>query len=92
MRTKINKADLTFIIKIISNSPLAERFKAIEKNGEYLEKNKHPTGKYIIELSDPEVDFILDRLSAYIMELGVDANGEINSIGIYVDSLIDLFN
>lgn len=76
--------DLFFLQKILSNQLLLEKINQCLKNGDCSRKNK-------IELSDFEVEILLDELGGYFVEHGLNMNDEPNEIGLYVESLIDLF-
>ncbi|AIU71836.1 hypothetical protein AT03_05175 [Hafnia alvei FB1] len=92
MRFEINATDLDFIIGIINDLPsLMDKLTSVRTGGEYFAKNKYPTGKYVINLSADEVDYVLEKLSNFIMSSGLDSNGGINSNGMRVESIIDIF-
>ncbi|EKN1675530.1 hypothetical protein [Escherichia coli] len=91
MKFKLNATDLDFIINIISDLSLVDKLTDAKTYGEYLAKDKYPTRKHVIDLSADEVDYIVEQLSNFILSSGVDSNGEINSIGMHIESIIDVF-
>ncbi|EAO3344451.1 TPA: hypothetical protein ACO3YK_004541 [Salmonella enterica subsp. enterica serovar Strathcona] len=91
MQFKINATDLDFIINIIDDLSVLNKLKKSKEHGEHLAKEKYPTGKYIINLSTDDVDCIVEQLSDFILISGVDSSGEINSTGMRIESIIDIF-
>lgn len=91
MQFKINTTDFDFIVNNISNLSLIEKLTESKRHGEYNAKGKHPTGKYIIDLSNDEVNCIIEQSSNSLMSFGTGQNGEINSIGMRIESIIYIF-
>ena len=46
----------------------------------------------ILMLSKNDLEVICDELSHFLMDRGIDENGEINALGKQIDDLIDKFN
>jgi hypothetical protein len=92
MKYKINDSDIGVIIAAIKDSELATKIERIKKDGQFVEKDKYPTGRYVIEVSDVESEKIIDSLSEQLMNVGVDESGEPNALGKQIESLIDTFS
>ena len=73
---KINKEDFSFISENIIT----------------LRCEKEIYSKCQLLLSEYEIERILDKLSNYLIENGLCKNDEPNEIGLYVESLIDIFS
>lgn len=91
MQFKISTTDFDFIVNNISELSLIEKLTESKRYGEYNAKGKYPTGKYIIDLSTDEVNCIVEQLSNSLLSFGIGQNGEINSIGMRIESIIDIF-
>ena len=50
---------------------------------------KDINGKILIEGQDKDFDDLLDSISNLLMSQGIDSNGEINSFGVQLESIID---
>ncbi|WP_018694509.1 hypothetical protein [Algicola sagamiensis] len=92
MQFKINLPDIKLLSKLILNDSLAKKLAQTEKSGEFIAKGIFPTGKYLIDLSEEEIDLVVDYLSDHFMAYGLDNDGEPNSLGIQLEALIDIFN
>jgi len=92
MQFKINLSDIKLLISVVGDSDLIVRLHESENAGEYFEKGKYPTGRYVLELSEEESETITDSLSDHLMTSGLDENEEPNAVGLQVEKLIDVFN
>ena len=88
MHFKINHSDVSLIANVLVNSDLASKFVDV---GECVENGKYPTGRYVIDLSRSEAEFIIEHLSNLLMNSGLDDKGELNPVGQQVETLIDIF-
>lgn len=92
MQFKINLSDIKLLIEEVEDAALVKRLIEYEKDGQYFEKGKYPSGQYLIDLSEDEVEVVINSLSDYLMIYGVSNDGEPNALGLQVETLIDVFN
>ncbi|MBA0173851.1 hypothetical protein [Pectobacterium versatile] len=92
MNFKLNREVINDLLVFISDPHIAGILKESTEEGEVKIKDIYPTGRYFIELSEQDVDIILDELSNAISNVGIGNDGEINACGIRIEKLIDIFN
>ncbi|MEI7177413.1 hypothetical protein [Pectobacterium carotovorum] len=90
MNFKLNREVINELLVFISDPHIAGILK--ESTEEVKIKDIYPTGRYFVELSEQDVDIVLDELSNAISNVGIDNDGEINAYGIRIEKLIDIFN
>ena len=90
MEFRITKQTLEFLIENIEEPHLSAEFEAVARAGEEFAKGRYATGRYVIDLSQDEAGTLVDELSDILASRGV-SNGEINSLGRYVDDLVGIF-
>ncbi|GAB5479505.1 MAG: hypothetical protein Marn2KO_29720 [Marinobacter nauticus] len=89
MGFKINRRDVSLIVSILSNSDLESVFKNAEEamlSGDSLKV------RYIGNLSQGQVNEVIDSLSDYLVRNGVNEFGELNSLGYRLESVIGIFS
>lgn len=89
MDFKINRRDVSLIVSILSNSDLESVFKNAEEamlSGDSLKV------RYIVNLSQGQVNEVIDSLSDYLVRNGVNEFGELNSLGYRLESVIGIFS
>lgn len=91
MQFKINLSDIKLLIELIPNMALVSKLVQCEKSGELYAKGEFPTGRYLIELSEGEIDLVVDYLCDHFMSHGLNNDGEPNSLGLQLETLIDIF-
>jgi len=85
-------------MKIIKLKPYETDFINKECDGVTLKKYlsdahiEEKSSALILMLSKNDLEIICDELSDFLMERGIDENGEINALGKKIDDLIDRFN
>ncbi|MDF1780221.1 MAG: hypothetical protein P1U67_02885 [Alcanivoracaceae bacterium] len=89
MQFKINHSDLKLLVDALEDSDQVMKLKNAEQ---HFEKGKYPTGRYVVDLSNDETESIIDTLSDFLMNSGLDENGEPNVLGLQIEALIDIFN
>ena len=92
MQFFLSVSDLDFLIKHIQLGELIESFEKAKSKGEHLAKGQYATRKYSLELSEKQIDQILEGLSLLFATEGTENNGEPNTLGLYIENLIDLFH
>lgn len=92
MQFKINLSNVKLLISVVKDPDLIIKLHGFENAGEYFEKGKYPTGRYVLELSEEESEIITDSLSDHLMTSGLNENDEPNAVGFQVEKLIDVFN
>lgn len=90
---KINEAEFSFLSRYVKS----EQFSVILKKAESATfdkaiRNKSKSVYYEIELSNEQSSRLVDLLSDLLVEKGLDDNGEPNSLGLQIESIIDVFN
>ncbi len=89
MDFKINRRDVSLIVSILSNSDFESVFKNAEEtmlSGDSLKV------RYIVNLSQGQVNEVIDSLSDYLVRNGVNEFGELNSLGYRLESVIGIFS
>lgn len=78
-----------FLENILDNKiwPISESL--LQKNEESVSGF---TSKYTLELAPSEVEDILDELTLLLTSKGLDEHDEPNSLGLSLESLIDIFS
>lgn len=92
MQFKINISDIKILIEAIEDTALINKLLEYENAGQHFEKEKYPTGRYLIDLSEGEVELVVDSLSDHLVNYGLNDDGEPNLLGLQVEALIDIFN
>ena len=88
---KINEAEFSFLSRYVKS----EQFSVILKEAEsatFDDAIKKKSVYYEIELSHDQSSRLVDLLSDLLVEKGLDDNGEPNSLGLQIESIIDVFN
>lgn len=92
MQFRINLSDIKLLIEVVEETTLVNKLIEYEKVGQCFKKGKYPTGRYLIDLSEGEVELVIDSLSDHLMSSGLNEGGEPNALGLQIESLIDVFN
>ncbi len=71
---------------------MIESLENAKKEGEYLAKGQFATRKHSLELSEKQIDEILEKLSLMFAKKGIDNDGEPNGTDLYIENLIAIFN
>jgi hypothetical protein len=66
-----------------------ENIKTIPKSINLLKLNDL---KYQMDLNLDDADYLLDKLSDLLIEKGLNSNDEPNSLGLKIESIIDIVN
>lgn len=91
MQFKINLSDIKLLVELVPNRALVSKLIQCEKSGELYAKGEFATGRYLIELSEDEIDVVVDCLSAHFISHGLNNDEEPNSLGLQLETLIDIF-
>ena len=86
----LKKQQLDFLINHIKNERLILIFSQIIEKNRVVVKN-YKTDKFILNLSDNEKEILLNELTYLLTAIGFDKNEEINSEGMLIEHLVDLF-
>lgn len=92
MRFELNRQIIDELISLISDDFLVKKLRRSIGLGEIKVKDAYPNKKYELELSEDEIEIVLNDLSDAISNLGVGSDGNINSYGYRIEELIDIFN
>lgn len=86
------KSDIEFLREnSIITSELYEKAKIVYRYRNDLGRNEDADRREL-HLSNKQIDQVLDNLSDLLISRGVDNGAEPNSLGVYVERLIDVFN
>ncbi len=89
---KVAKPDLDFLMQQVPRSDILENLAIAKDSGFILTKGKYNTHAYSLSLSPEQIEFIHDRLFDIFLERGLEPDSEPNSFGIWIESLLDVFN
>lgn len=90
MLIKINLSDIRIILEAIFDEKLAAKF--VSAKNACIDNDVHDSGRAAIDVSCNEAEVIIDMLSDYLVNSGIDSNGELNPLGYRLEALIDIFN
>jgi hypothetical protein len=80
---KLHQTQLRNLIKLLSDQ-VSQPFK---KQASYSDLTRVQ-----IEISEQQAGELLDELTEYLMSHGMNDVGELNQVGLEIESLIDIFN
>ena len=91
MDVSINSSDFEFLIANLTSDAVNLIMKA--KNTNKQDRKVPPAAaKIFLSLEEDEIDLILGSLAILLTEKGLSVNSEVNSFGLRIENLIDLFN
>ncbi len=85
----VSEDDLNFLSSHIIDTALLEAFEVAKQKGRI--ESRSTTKLFALSLSSAEQDELEDSLVSLFSNEGVDASGEPNAMGYYVEGLIDSF-
>ncbi len=88
---QLHQRELDFLMAHISQPHLREVLKRAKENGSFFVQGRYDTGKYRVTITKEDAERIVDYLSNLLCEIGLKSNSEPNSIGLYIENLIDTF-
>lgn len=86
----INENEINYLLNNTQGSLHDLILNAFKKNKIITKKNSK--NKYELNLTIQDINEILDQLTYLLTFKGMDANGNINEQGVFIDRLIDLIN
>lgn len=88
----LDLTDLQFLLEWLPQGELTEVIEDSRSKGEFLAKGMYPTGKYLLEISNEQVEVIQEELSVLLTVKGLGDDGEPNAVGLLIEKLIDHFS
>ena len=89
---QLHKYNLELLLSYVKEDPIIKRLTTAQQSGPVLAKGKYETGRYEVTFSRNDVLILLDELSNLLIEKGLNEDDEPNSLGIKIESLIDIFS
>ena len=86
----VTKDTLNIIRKCVNDHDIIEKVNDSLENPQII-KGKYPTGKYIIKLSEEDIQRIIDGICDELMRSGIGEDGEVNEYGRILDDYIGFF-
>ena len=87
----IRKNDIDFLLSNFSNPKLKREFFRLVEEQDQLAGNRKSL-VYEFSLTEVVIEYILDELSDLLILKGFDSNDDLNSMGSYIEGLIDQFS
>ncbi len=81
---------VNLLLSVLKNANLVNKLNKFISNG-LLKESGYETDRYLITLTDSEIEIVLNELTFYLTSYGLDKNVEVNKTGLKIEELIDLF-
>lgn len=90
MRFELSSENIDYLLSIVKNKEIRKKIQDCKKNKVY--KKTYFVDRYFIDFQAKEVKEILNELTNDFVARGIYENSEPNSLGIYIEGIIDLFS
>lgn len=90
--TILHKSDIDFLLKYLDDGKICHKLENVKRAGDIVVNNKYSTGRYKIHFLLEEIETLRNFLMHFLVSFGLNENDEPNLVGIYVESLIDMFS
>jgi hypothetical protein len=88
----LQKDTIDFLLENIKDLDLKAIFLNSKSRGEYQAKGQYSTDTYQVLLDQFQLEALTDELTDLLVKTGLNENDEPTSIGLYIESLINIFN
>jgi hypothetical protein len=88
---RLNRQDIDFLLKYLADAKIKRDLLLFVEKQESLNRETQKSS-YEFNFTDDFIESILDELSDLLILKGFDSNDDLNSMGSYIEGLIDQFS